>query len=163
MKIFNAKDYCGEGEEIFYAEKPIKAPYPIVRIIIFAVVFVGIMVFDGFFIGASVLQNASEENRGGELVLFIFSIIFHIAALAAWAYHIYRDFYAANNTYYIITSEKACIVKHSFVTTVETVFFKDVIDGNFKNGNMTFITEDGKLVMKNIFDKNASFDDMPTM
>ena len=160
MKKFDENAFFGEGETLIYAGEPTKKSYPVFQIIMFFIAFIGVTVADGFLVGASVFKSVAGENLVGEIVLYASAFLLHVIPLCFWGFNLLVRIFLTKNTRYVITDERASIVRIAEKTVAETVFFSDVDDIKIKNNDLILVIKEEFFVLKNLENSRALFEEI---
>lgn len=151
MKNFDETMFYREDEELIYSGEPTKKAYPIVQIIIFLIAFIGVAVSDGFLVGASVFKSvAGEDNLAGEIALYSSAFLLHLIPLAFWAFYLAMKFFAANTVRYVVTDQRASVIRITEKIAVETAFFSQADEIKCEKDSLVIIVKEERLVLKNL-------------
>ncbi|MBO7525172.1 MAG: hypothetical protein J6T42_00035 [Clostridia bacterium] len=153
MKELDLKRYCKTKTPIYFGA-PTKKIYPIAETVAFSVIFILSIMADGFLAGATVFKEISGENTLLQIVLIAAAFLMHIVPLALWGLSIYKKFYLAKITYYILEKQAVKIV-HAYENGDSTVDeMTNPTSFDLKKNALVFIKGEEKITLKYI--ANAS-------
>ena len=149
MRESELKRYC-ETDSPLFCGAPEKPTYPIAETVAFSAIFILSIMADGFLAGATVFKEISGENTVLQIVLIAAAFLMHIVPLALWGLSIYKKYYLAKRTYYVLERQAVKIVREygdGFIQVDEMRSPDSVL--LTKNG-ITFIKNQEKLAFLNL-------------
>lgn len=155
MKDIDLKKFYGAKEKPIFCGKPSKPLYPIAETIVFGIIFVLVMVADGFLAGASVFKEISGEDTLAQVIIISAAFVLHVVPFAVWGINIVKKFYLATRTFYVITAKQAKIVRIYERTEVVTLDLAEADGVLSKKNGLEFSLKEDKFFLPYLPDPDA--------
>lgn len=150
MENFKFENFYGNDEKVIFKGQPSMATYPIGETFVFGMIFILVMLADGFMLGASVFKSISGESIVFEIVLFSVALVLHLIPIGYWGSVIVKKYYSTSKVYYLITDKRAVKIINDDKMKMECVELENVTDIRIIDNSLVFFVQNGKTVFKYI-------------
>ncbi len=160
MGDFKFENFYGKDEKVFYKGQASMATYPIAEAFFFGMIFIIILLADGFMLGASVFKSFSGESMLFEIILFSVALVFHMIPMIIWGVSLVKKFNSTSKIYYLITEKRAWKIINDDKMTFELIEIVNVTDIRIVDESLVFFVKNSKTVFKYIPEPQRILDDI---